>query len=265
MSQDDFDTNTWNCPCGGVSDVYELKNDEGGILYHVLECKTCGKWRRYVPELGDQEIGEELPEEVKAALDEKGEKIRAAPDPLKGAEGVMAAPEPLEAPPWEKDGGCLPPDVIDSAMPPAAEGEPEVKLPPPDDPGFPPEPRDPNDPLHQEQGTIMDCGYCKDVYPDLGKDCPLCHGSGPAFRPARMMDRYTSNSELLQDLYWMFELEMKMRESGDRSKEAILEYKSDMVRMIEKIGLYQFTLRDALIQRIWEMDQEFEIDPKEQF
>jgi hypothetical protein len=226
-----FDPLSWACPCGGASDVYVVNDAKGKPQYHVMECPNCGTWRRHVPELGEQEIGKELPEELAKALAERAEKIRQAPPRLE-AVGPASLP----------DSGPLPP--LDAL------------------PGMDSIPPIPDDPMMMEQGTIMDCGYCGKIYPDLkGAGCPKCNDSGPTFRPARMMDRRTSLMEILPRIFDMYVPEKELHETNDPSPELISQYRDRLISLVETVGLYQFNIKDALMGRIYELDMEFDIDP----
>jgi len=57
---------------------------------------------------------------------------------------------------------------------------------------------------------MVDCVYCKYIKPELQgtKSCPECQGNTPRFREMRMMDRATSEQDILFSL-----LEMKFDEN----------------------------------------------------
>lgn len=249
--QQDFDPNSWNCPCGGVSDVYRMNSPSGEFSYYLMECMTCGVWRRFVPEMGEQEIGKELPEEIRDVMDdERCEKIRAAPDPLKDAVPTILSNEEIgdlldKDKPHVPQEAPIPQEASDSQEAPV----PEVMSPL-------------DDPMHMEQGAMMDCRYCRDIYPDLKGECPSCRGGGPSFRPARMMDKETSLREVLPGVLGLWELELKIREAEESDQDLIKHYRNALIRTVEEIGLYDFNIKDALVQRIRDLDQEFEIDPK---
>lgn len=99
----------------------------------------------------------------------------------------------------------------------------------------------------EEQGTTINCVYCQVIYPDFpSKDCSVCKGVGSYFLPARMMDRFTQNIELLQDLQYYFQ--------------AIQEEPLDAQRLfhlIEKLHLYRFDLLEALIQQYKTFEPDF--------
>jgi hypothetical protein len=251
MMQIDFDPNTWNCPCGGVSDIYQMNSPSGELSYHLMECMSCGIWRRFVPDLGEQEIGKELPPEIKDAMDERCEKIRAAPDPLKGAVPTMMSEAEI--------GDLLGKENVATAQDAPDEMPEQEGVPPPE--GMPPMPAM-DDPMHMEQGIMADCHYCRVIYPDLKSDCPLCAGGPEKFRPARMMDRQTSLREVLPQVLSLWELEMKMREMDEPDLELIKQYRDALISVVFDVGLYNFNIKDALIGRIWDLDLDFEIDPK---
>ena len=92
---------------------------------------------------------------------------------------------------------------------------------------------------HPQQGTLVDCVYCKYVRPELkGEQCPVCHGRTPEFRPARMMDTPTSQMEILQ----------KIEEIYCHKNE--LDFKQGLLTLLTHIDLYNFDLKDAIINQI---------------
>ncbi len=122
-------------------------------------------------------------------------------------------------------------------------------------------PESPDDPMQMEQGAIMDCIYCGDIYPNLGDECPACQNSEPAFHPARMMDRDSSLRELLPMLLEMHEHEKQVQQE-EPSAERIEIYRKKLISMVGKINLYGFDIKEALIQRVHDLDVEFDIDPR---
>ena len=97
----------------------------------------------------------------------------------------------------------------------------------------------------QQQGTMVDCVYCKYVHPELkGKStCPVCRGDTPSFRPARMMDRHTSRRDVLKHLFSI------QRSEKDE------EFKNTLVRLLTRIDIYNFDLKEALIDQIRDLEE----------
>ena len=92
----------------------------------------------------------------------------------------------------------------------------------------------------REQGTIVDCVYCKYIKPHLlkSKDCPQCHGNTPYFKPMRMMDQETSREAILIDI-------LNMEINDDYS-----EMEKSLLSLLSKIEIYEFDLKSALIHYI---------------
>ncbi len=90
----------------------------------------------------------------------------------------------------------------------------------------------------REQGVLIDCVYCKYIKPELQgtKDCPQCHGKTPTFKPMRMMDRLTSEQDILQEI-----LDLQFKEHPD------LLYKS-LLNLLSRMEVYNFDLKSAIIQ-----------------
>ena len=116
--------------------------------------------------------------------------------------------------------------------------------------------------MHMEQGVMAECHYCRVIYPDLKGDCPLCAGGPEKFRPARMMDRYTSMREVLPSILRLWELEERVRQMDEPDMEIVKRYRDALISVVFDVGLYNFNIKDALILRIWDLDLDFEIDPK---
>jgi predicted amidophosphoribosyltransferase len=94
----------------------------------------------------------------------------------------------------------------------------------------------------RDQGCMVDCVYCSTIHPEIREDntkeCPMCHGQTPSFRPMRMMDKYTSEMELLHDLF-TFE---NYRENP--------QLKDFLISLLTKVQIYNFDLKEALISKI---------------
>ena len=91
-----------------------------------------------------------------------------------------------------------------------------------------------------EQGTMVDCVYCKYIEPELKgtKNCPVCHGKTPEFRPTRMMDKYTSQMDVLDRIDYYFSKPDKDKNRGD------------LLNLLTSIDTYQFDIKEALINKI---------------
>lgn len=96
----------------------------------------------------------------------------------------------------------------------------------------------------EDQGCLVDCVYCKWIQPELlhTTKCPLCHGKTPYFQSMRMMDSYTSRREILMDL-----LE---REVGSEKENEWTT--SRLLKLLTKINVYDFDLKQAIIELIQE-------------
>jgi hypothetical protein len=94
--------------------------------------------------------------------------------------------------------------------------------------------------MRNQQGTIIDCVYCKYIHPELkgSPDCPMCHGDTPYFKPMRMMDQETAQRDVLKHVF------------GDRMKKTIPDLKQEILVLITKIDVYKFDLKQALIEYI---------------
>jgi hypothetical protein len=99
-----------------------------------------------------------------------------------------------------------------------------------------------------DQGCLTTCAYCTEVHPELNgsADCPYCHGQQTKFRPARMMDRQTSLDEVLHSVL-NFALEMGQELSQERLQFGLLS-------LLDMVNLYNFDLKEALIQKIRSLD-----------
>ncbi|MCY3412226.1 MAG: hypothetical protein INQ03_11385 [Candidatus Heimdallarchaeota archaeon] len=100
----------------------------------------------------------------------------------------------------------------------------------------------------REQGIMLRCVYCTEIFPDI-KECPKCDGKKEFFRPARMMDKYTSQRELVMNLKEFFSLfdEKCIYEPHLPEEDA-----QRMYFLIEKLGIYNFNLRETLIDLLRE-------------
>ncbi|UYP46958.1 hypothetical protein NEF87_003243 [Candidatus Lokiarchaeum ossiferum] len=84
---------------------------------------------------------------------------------------------------------------------------------------------------------MVDCVYCKYIKPDLkgSKFCPECHGNTPTFKAMRMMDRTTSEQELLYSL-----LNMQFNENYEKLRTSLLN-------LLTQVDIYNFDMKSALI------------------
>lgn len=114
----------------------------------------------------------------------------------------------------------------------------------------------------KEQGLEMHCLYCKVIYPDLDSpNCPICHGTSTFFQPARMMDEATSQITLLRELaeFFAFSSEKTIRFSDPSFNEigqnTQKELKERVFDLLKKVEIYQFDLRQTLINMYQQLDQ----------
>ena len=89
----------------------------------------------------------------------------------------------------------------------------------------------------REQGTMVDCVYCKFVKPELQgtKLCPECHGDTPVFKAMRMMDRSTSEQNILYSL-----LNMRFDEDYEKLRNSLLH-------LLTQVEVNNFDLKSAII------------------
>jgi hypothetical protein len=109
--------------------------------------------------------------------------------------------------------------------------------------------------FNQEQGVLMDCIYCKDLYPNRKENCPRCKGNRSYFQPAQMMDTNSSQNHILQTMSNFFEI---FKSEKDQTQALTLKKKA--IHLLEKIKIYNFDLKSALIDLIYELDAEFELE-----
>ena len=84
---------------------------------------------------------------------------------------------------------------------------------------------------------MVDCVYCKYIKPELQgtKSCPECQGKTPRFKEMRMMDRSTSEQEILYSLS-----DMKFDETYDKLRDSF-------IHLLTQVEVYNFDLKSALI------------------
>lgn len=111
---------------------------------------------------------------------------------------------------------------------------------------------------HPEQGLLMNCIYCHLVYPDLkNNDCPVCKDNNQFFKPAQMMDKASSQIRLFQELSHLFQTlktENIPPSSSELSKEELLELKDKTYSLLESIVMYNFDIKDGIIELIRDFD-----------
>ena len=98
----------------------------------------------------------------------------------------------------------------------------------------------------ESQGTLVECVYCKFVHPELkGTDqCPECHGRTPEFRPARMMDKETSEREIMEKIENIFKHKDEM------------DLKKELLTLLTYVDVYRFDFKEALIRIIRDIEAE---------
>ena len=97
---------------------------------------------------------------------------------------------------------------------------------------------------NKEQGVYIDCIYCKVIYPEVNSgNCERCKGEGGYFRPARMMDKHSSNNYVMEILKPFFD-------NYDMNAEIDDTNRNKMIGLIEVISIYNFDLGKALIDSI---------------
>lgn len=96
----------------------------------------------------------------------------------------------------------------------------------------------------KEQGVYIDCIYCKVIYPEINSiNCQWCKGESGYFRPARMMDKHSSDKYIMDILKPFFE-------NYDMNEEVDEGTRKRMVGIVEAISIYNFDLKQALIDTI---------------
>lgn len=89
----------------------------------------------------------------------------------------------------------------------------------------------------REQGTMVDCVYCKFIKQGLkgNKSCPECHGNTPMFKTMRMMDHQTSEQDLLYSIL------------NTKFDEDYTKLRTSLLHLLTQIEVYNFDLKSALI------------------
>jgi hypothetical protein len=89
----------------------------------------------------------------------------------------------------------------------------------------------------RDQGCQVECPYCASIHPELKNTdkCPECHGKNSFFRPMRMMDRYTSQMDLIENIF---------RPYFSKSK---TELRAFFLNLLTEIDVYNFDLKEAII------------------
>ena len=98
----------------------------------------------------------------------------------------------------------------------------------------------------EEQGTFVDCVYCGLIKPELKgtKQCPKCGGVSRAFKAMRMMDRSTSERELLDRIF-----RIQLNQEGKLPKD-------DLINLLTSVVVYNFDFKSGLINLIREIENE---------
>ena len=235
MEEDDM---AYECVCGGPSDLYVIRTDTGGPELYLTFCSRCLSWTRYAPD-SIPEPQQGLPDDIRDMLDQRGEKIRCAPPPscAPPANSIPLAPTPMAI--TEGMSEKPEPGMMEQAGPRMMEEK---------GPGM------------MEQGVVSECIYCTEVYPELRGRCPLCKGSEPGFRPARMMDGPTSREMIMSDIrdvlegYWAL-----MDAEPDRG--AVINVRRGLIGLASDMHLYNFSALEAVIDLIRRLDMETGMDP----
>lgn len=102
----------------------------------------------------------------------------------------------------------------------------------------------------KDQSTFVECVYCKYVRPELqgSSECPFCQGKSREFRPARMMDEYTSGQHILDKMI----RESERLNSSDLTKSEKMDI---LLSILEEIDLYGFDCKKAVIDKIQILDE----------
>lgn len=105
----------------------------------------------------------------------------------------------------------------------------------------------------QEQSCMVTCVYCTKINTNIGKDCPYCSGEINYFKPARMMDEYTSREEILNKV---FHIGSEYESTAPSNlKYELNVFKDELVDLIQYINIYNFDLEKALIERIQQINE----------
>lgn len=89
----------------------------------------------------------------------------------------------------------------------------------------------------RDQGCQVECPYCSLIHPELknSNKCPECHGNNLSFRPMRMMDRQTSQIELIEVIF---------KPQLSKSKTELRRF---FLNFLTEIDVYHFDLKEAII------------------
>ena len=99
----------------------------------------------------------------------------------------------------------------------------------------------------RNQSCLIDCPYCTWIRSELkGKlECPICNGKGQIQKPYRMMDKNTSDRQLLMQL-------IRICIPTTENPDIIF---SKLLQLLEQIDLYSFNIKRALIDYLKEIDR----------
>jgi hypothetical protein len=103
--------------------------------------------------------------------------------------------------------------------------------------------------MRQDQGLSMECVYCTLVRPDIGGDCPECHGARVRFQPARMMDGPTSRDHVLSRF---FHHGAVLPGSGGATE------RDRLLALLEEVVIYGFDPALALAEALHRVEEELE-------
>jgi len=102
------------------------------------------------------------------------------------------------------------------------------------------------------QGIRIDCFYCTKIkIDDPDPNCNICAGKITYFRPARMMDRQTSDMQILSNLMDMFRVIIDKDVSFDEFLADAIS-NTQLISMIEGLmedfTIYSTNIRDIFVR-----------------
>ena len=111
----------------------------------------------------------------------------------------------------------------------------------------------------KEQGVLIDCISCTIIYPEGERpDCPECNGKKKYFLPAQMMDKLSSHKIIMNDLNNLLKLNVDLNfvffNTQDLSSDNVNLLKDAYFNLLKKVLIYNFDLKDFLIQNIKNLD-----------
>ncbi len=112
------------------------------------------------------------------------------------------------------------------------------------------------------QGCLTKCVYCTQVRPKMKKaDCPLCHGRVNHFQPARMMDRWSSWVQVVEELNDSVQQEQEFLMKEKQSKNDAKKLRNELLTLLRHIDIYGFDPRKRLADRIRQLEDEHGFSP----